>query len=54
VNALDDESPTNGIEGMLATQTMAMHFGAMECFRRAMMYDQQPEVASKQAGGTGG
>ena len=32
---------------MLAAQTVAMHFGAMECFRRAMVHDQQPEVASK-------
>ena len=47
VAALRAFKPTDEIEGMLAAQTVAMHFGAMECFRRAMVYDQQPEVASK-------
>ena len=47
VAALRAFKPTDEIEGMLAAQTVAMHFGAMECFRRAMVHDQQPEVASK-------
>ena len=47
VAALRAFKPTDEIEGMLAAQTVAMHFGAMECFRRAMVYDQQPEAASK-------
>src|ERR1700760_1140642 len=47
VAALRAFKPTDEIEGMLAAQTVAMHFGAMECFRRAMMHDQHPEVASK-------
>jgi hypothetical protein len=47
VAALRAFKPTDEIEGMLAAQTMAMHFGAMECFRRAMVHDQHPEVASK-------
>jgi hypothetical protein len=32
---------------MLAGQAVAMHFGAMECFRRAILPDQHPEIASK-------
>jgi len=47
VAALRAFKPTDEIEGMLAAQTVAMHFGAMECFRRAMVHDQPPEVASK-------
>ena len=47
VAALRAFKPTDEIEGMLAAQTVAMHFGAMECFRRAMVHDQHPEVASK-------
>ena len=47
VAALRAFKPTDEIEGMLAAQTVAMHFGAMECFRRAMVYEQPPEVASK-------
>ena len=35
------------IEGMLAAQAVALHFGAMECFRRAMIPDQQSDIASK-------
>ena len=45
VAALRAFKPTDEIEGMLAAQTVAMHFGAMECFRRAMVYEQPPEVA---------
>ena len=41
VAALRAFQPTDEIEGMLAAQTVAMHFGAMECFRRAMVHDQQ-------------
>src|SRR4051794_39944753 len=32
---------------MLASQAVALHFGAMECLRRAMLPDQPSEVASK-------
>lgn len=35
------------IEGMLAAQTVAMHFGAMECFRRAMIPEQGADMAAK-------
>lgn len=39
--------PTNEIEGMLAAQAVAMHFGAMECFRRSIIGEQPPDIASK-------
>jgi Ca2+-binding RTX toxin-like protein len=39
VAALRAFKPADEIEGMLAAQTVAMHFGAMECFRRAMVHD---------------
>ncbi len=39
--------PKDEIEGMLAAQTTALHFGAMECFRRAMIPDQPFDIASK-------
>jgi hypothetical protein len=35
------------IEGMLAAQAVALHFGAMECFRRAMIPDQPGEFQTK-------
>jgi hypothetical protein len=38
---------TDEIEGMLAAQAVAMHFGAMECLRRAMINEQPAEIASK-------
>jgi hypothetical protein len=45
--ALEAFKPTDAIEGMLAAQATALHFGAMECFRRAMIPDQPAEFASK-------
>ena len=39
--------PADEIEGMLAAQAVSMHFGAMECFRRAMMKDQPADIANK-------
>src|SRR3954451_17739525 len=35
--ALAAFEPKDEIEGMLAAQAVALHFGAMECFRRAMI-----------------
>jgi hypothetical protein len=45
--ALAAFKPTDEIEGMIATQAVALHFGAMECFRRSMLPAQHAEVASK-------
>ncbi len=45
--ALKAFKPTDEIEGMLAAQTVALHFGAMECFRRSMIIDQPSDTASK-------
>ena len=39
--------PADEIEGMLAAQAVAMHFGAMECFRRSMLRDQQTDTCAK-------
>jgi hypothetical protein len=45
--ALAAFKPNDEIEGMLAGQAVAMHHGAMECLRRAMLPDQHPDTASK-------
>ena len=45
--ALRAFEPKDEIEGMLAAQAVALHFGAMECLRRAMIKDQPFEVATK-------
>jgi hypothetical protein len=45
--ALAAFKPTDELEGLLAAQGVALHLGAMECFRRAMLPDQHPDVASK-------
>jgi hypothetical protein len=45
--ALAAFKPADEIEAMIAGQCVALHFGAMECFRRAMLPDQHPEAASK-------
>jgi len=45
--ALAAFEPKDEIEGMLAAQVVALHFGAMECFRRAMIKEQPGETASK-------
>jgi hypothetical protein len=39
--------PQDEIEAMIAAQVLALHFGAMECLRRAMIPTQTFEVASK-------
>jgi hypothetical protein len=39
--------PADEIEGMIAAQAVAMHQGAMECFRRAMIPDQPPDTAAR-------
>ena len=45
--ALAAFKPTDEIEAMLASQAIAMNCAAMECFRRAMLPDQPPDIASK-------
>jgi hypothetical protein len=45
--ALAAFKPTNEVEAMLAGQAVALHHGAMECLRRAMLPDQHPDTASK-------
>jgi hypothetical protein len=45
--ALAGFKPNDEIEGMLAGQAVAMHHMAMECFRRATLGDQHPDIASK-------
>jgi len=35
------------LEGMLSAQAVAMHYGSMECFRRAILPDMPPDIASK-------
>jgi hypothetical protein len=45
--ALAAFKPTDEIEGMLAAQAVALHFGAMECFRRSMLAGQQSEAISR-------
>jgi hypothetical protein len=45
--ALAAFKPNDEIEGMLAGQAVAMHHMAMECFRRAMLPDQHPDITSK-------
>ncbi|MXP65631.1 hypothetical protein E0493_19975 [Roseomonas sp. M0104] len=45
--ALAAFKPRDEIEGMLAAQAVALHFGAMECLRRAMVPNQPFETAAK-------
>jgi hypothetical protein len=45
--ALAAFKPTDEIEGMIASQAVAMHHAAMECFRRAMLAGQSFDVGSK-------
>ena len=40
ISALIAISPRDEIEGMIATQLMAAHNASMECFRRAMIWEQ--------------
>ena len=39
--------PADEIEGMIAAQAVAMHHGAMECFRRSMIPEQPAEAAAR-------
>ena len=45
--ALAAFKPTDELEGLLAAQGVALHLGAMECLRRAMLPDQHPDIAAK-------
>jgi hypothetical protein len=45
--ALGAFKPTDEIEGMLAAQATALHFGAMECLRRSVLPGQPTDLASK-------
>lgn len=45
--ALAAFQPTDEIEGMLAAQAVALHFGAMECLRRSIIPEQDSVVANK-------
>src|ERR1700728_4039002 len=45
--ALAGFKPTDEIEGMIASQAVALHHAAMECFRRALIPDQHPDAASR-------
>jgi hypothetical protein len=45
--ALAAFKPANEIEGMIASQCVALHFAAMDCLRRAVLSGQTSEVASK-------
>jgi hypothetical protein len=47
LDLLEAFKPTDAIEGMIAAQAVAMHQGAMECFRRAMIPDQPPDMATR-------
>ena len=47
LDLLEAFRPTNAVEGMLAAQAIAMHYGAMECFRRAMVPDQPSDTAAR-------
>jgi hypothetical protein len=45
--ALKAFRPNDEIEGMLAAQAVALHLGAMECFRRSMLRSQPGDHASR-------
>ena len=45
--ALAAFKPTDEIEGMIASQCVALHFAALECLRRAVLPGQIPDIASK-------
>ena len=47
IHAMMGFKPQDELEGMIAAQAVAMHYGAMECFRRAMIPDQPPEAAAR-------
>jgi hypothetical protein len=45
--ALAAFKPTDEIEGMLAAQAVALHYGAVECLRRAIIPEQPFEIAAR-------
>jgi len=45
--ALAAFKPADEIDGMLAAQAVAMHNMAMECFRRAVLPNQPPDITSR-------
>jgi hypothetical protein len=45
--ALAAFKPADEVEAMIAGQAVALHHGAMECMRRAILPDQHPDTASK-------
>jgi hypothetical protein len=47
LEVLREFKPADAIEGMIAAQAVAMHQGAMECFRRAMIPDQPFDAAAR-------
>jgi hypothetical protein len=46
-DALKAFAPTDGIEAMIASQAVALHFASIECLKRAMIPAQPSEVAAK-------
>jgi hypothetical protein len=44
IDLFESLEPTDGIEGMLAVQMVGTHNAAVECLRRAMIYDQSLEA----------
>jgi hypothetical protein len=45
--ALAGFKPVDELDGIIASQCVALHFGAMECLRQSNLPDQHPDVASK-------
>lgn len=47
IDSLAAFKPTDPIEGMIASQAVALHNASLECFRRAMIPEQPAEIAAK-------
>jgi hypothetical protein len=47
LRAVASFGPKDEIEGMIAAQAVAMHVGAMECFRRSMVPEQPGDAAAR-------
>lgn len=47
ITAMMSFKPADEVEGMLAAQSIALHLGAMECLRRAMVPEQPFDIAAK-------
>jgi hypothetical protein len=47
LSAVASFSAKDEIEGMIAAQAVAMHLGAMECFRRSMIPEQPGDMAAR-------